>query len=253
LSQQAQFWADSWETVPSSRKPLFGNSDQLFIPRRPETDQAISLPPVPNLPYLALDGGWTQSNSKRLKMTSSALAANDELMDLLRANLRSAEFNRYNLEVYLSIAQICRQNLEMLGSLGRIDSDLKSAAAAATRPQPEEALEALDDALDSVRNIQRERNRALHDLEETWYKTWFPRVAEANGRRFLHELDDVKDHVPDRTVDMTYHIYRQLLLPMQDWFEKVQTVRNRYAKSYNLPERNIPFNWSDTKADSEPR
>jgi len=181
------------------------------------------------------------------------LAENDELLELLRANLRTVEYNRYNLEVYLSIAQICRQNLEMLGSLGRIDSDLKSAAGAAMRPQPEESLAALDGALDSVRNIQRERNRVLHELEETWFKTWFPRVAEANGRRFLHELDDVKDHVPDRTVDMTYHIYRQLLLPMQDWFEKVQAARNRYAKSYNLAERNIPFNWSDTKAASAQR
>ena len=253
MSQQAQFWADSWETVPSSRKPLFGNSDQIFIPRRPETDQAIPLPAVPNLPYLAIDSDWTETNSKRLKAASRMLAENDELLELLRANLRTVEYNRYNLEVYLSIAQICRQNLEMLGSLGRIDSDLKSAAAAATRPQPEEALAALDGALDSVRNIQRERNRALHELEETWFKTWFPRVAEANGRRFLHELDDVKDHVPDRTVDMTYHIYRQLLLPMQEWFEKAQAVRNRYAKSYNLPEKNIPFNWSDTQADSAPR
>ncbi len=253
MSQQAQFWADSWETVASLRKPLFGNSDQLFIPRRPETDQAISLPPVPNFPFLALDSDWTQSNSKRLKMTSSALAANDELMDLLRTNLRSAEFNRYNLEVFLSVAQICRQNLELLESLGRIDRDLKSAAAAATRPQPEEALAALDAALDSVRSIQHERNRALHELEETWFKTWFPRVAEANGRRFLHELDDVKDHVPDRTVDMTYHIYRQLLLPMQEWFDEVQAVRNQYAKSYNLPERKVPFDWSDTAAVPEIR
>jgi hypothetical protein len=252
MSLQAQFWADSWETVPSSRKPLFGNSDQMFVPRRPETDQAIPLPPVPNLPYLTVDRDWAQANASRLQMASRMLAANDELMDLLRANLRSVEFNRHNLEVFLSIAQICRQNLEMLESFERIDSLLKSAQAAAARPQPEEAVAALDEVLGTVKSIQRERNRVLHDLEETWYKTWFPRVAEANGRRFLHELDDVKDHVPDRTVDMTYQIYRQLLLPMQEWFEKVQAVRNEYAKSYNLPRRSVAFNWSDSTALSAP-
>jgi hypothetical protein len=252
MSLQARFWADSWETVPSSRKPLFGNSDQIFVPRRPETDQAIPLPPVPNLPYLTVDRDWAQANTGRLQMTSRMLAANDELMDLLRANLRSVEFNRYNLEVFLSIAQICRQNLEMLESFERIDSLLKSAQAAAARPQPEEAVAALDEVLGTVKSIQRERNRVLHDLEETWYKTWFPRVAEANGRRFLHELDDVKDHVPDRTVDMSYHIYRQLLLPMQEWFEKVQAVRNEYAKSYNLLRRSVMFDWSNSTALSDP-
>ena len=52
-----------------------------------------------------------------------------------------------------------------------------------------------------------------------------PRVAEANGRRFLHELDDVKDHLPDRTVDMTYLVYRELLLPFGDWVEQVRAAR----------------------------
>ncbi|MFB3922034.1 MAG: glycoside hydrolase family 20 zincin-like fold domain-containing protein [Terriglobia bacterium] len=250
MSRQAQFWADSWETIPSAREPLFGNSDQIFIPRRPETDQGIPLPPVPKLPYLAIDSDWTQANSKRLQAASRMLAESDELLGLLHTNLRSVEYNRHNLEVFLSIALMCRQNLEMLGSLGRINNALKSAAASALRAQPEEAVAALDAALESAREIQQERNRALHDLEETWYKTWFPRVAEANGRRFLHELDDVKDHVPDRTVDMTYHIYRQLLLPMQEWVEKVQTVRNAYAKSYKLAEKSFPFSWSDTKVAS---
>ncbi len=27
-----------------------------------------------------------------------------------------------------------------------------------------------------------------------WYKSWYPRVAEASGRWFVGELDDVKDH-----------------------------------------------------------
>jgi hexosaminidase len=251
MSQQAQFWEDSWETIASSRKPLFGNSDHIFVPRRPETDQSISLPPVPRLPFLARDGDWTQSNSKRLKLVSKALAANDELMDLLHANLRSVAYSRDNLEVFLSIAHICRQNLEMLESLQMIDSSLNSAADAGIHAQPEEAVSALDRALDAVADIQVERNRVLHDLEKTWYKTWFPRVEEANRRRFLHELDDVKDHLPDRTVDMSYQVYRELLLPMQAWFDKVLAVRNQYAMSYNLPEREISFHWSDTTVPQE--
>jgi hypothetical protein len=28
----------------------------------------------------------------------------------------------------------------------------------------------------------------------TWYESWYPRVAEANGRRFEHELDDVLEN-----------------------------------------------------------
>jgi hypothetical protein len=88
----------------------------------------------------------------------------------------------------------------------------------------------------------------LADATETWYKSWLPRVAEANGRRFLHELDDVKDHLPDRTVDMTYLVYRELLLPFGNWVEQVRSVRNQYATSHGLPTQSASFDWQDLGA-----
>jgi len=247
LSTQAQFWYDSWDTVASNaRKPIFGNSDRVYTPRHPERDQQIPLPAVPAPGFLTLNYDWTRDNGRRLELTSRSLIENDELLDLLRTNLGRVEFNHYNLEVLLAVAQLCRQNLLMLEDVARLDGFLKSAQAAASRAEPSRAVGALDAALDEVEQIRQQRNTALRDAIATWYKTWFPRVAEANGRRFLHELDDVKDHPPDRTVDMTYLIYRQLLLPLGEWADKVQAVRNRYAQTYNLPVRNDKFDWKDT-------
>ncbi len=54
-----------------------------------------------------------------------------------------------------------------------------------------------------------------------WEKTWFPRVAETNEREFCHELG-VKDHRGDRTLDLTYHILRQIILPIEKWTAKVR-------------------------------
>ena len=88
----------------------------------------------------------------------------------------------------------------------------------------------------------------LARLTETWYKSWYPRVAEANGRRFLHELDDVKDHFPDRTVDMSYLVLRQLQLPVGNWVTQLENVRNDFAAAHNLPPRNFALDWADMKA-----
>ena len=57
----------------------------------------------------------------------------------------------------------------------------------------------------------------------------------------------MKDHVPDRTVDMSYLVYRQLLLPLGEWVEQVQSARNQYAKTNGLPGRRINLDWKDTK------
>jgi len=245
MSAQAQFWSDSWETSPSNaRKPIWGNSNGPFEQPRPARDQNIPLPPLPT-PDLAYRSEWTAQNAARFQLASQFLAQNDELLGLLHDNLPRADLNSYNLEVFLSIGHLCRQNLEMLQGIARIEALLKSASDAAGKNQPKPAVAALDQILRQAKLLRYSRNRVLADATQTWYKSWLPRVAEANGRRFLHELDDVKDHLPDRTVDMSYLVYRELLLPLGNWVEQVRTVRNQYAAAHSLPAQNERFDWKD--------
>ena len=158
------------------------------------------------------------------------------------------EVNHYNLEVYLSIARIYRQNLIMLRDLGRIVDALASAQTYAGHNDGERAVAAVDRALSIAENIRQQRNQALNDAAATWYKSWFPRVPEANGRKFLDKVDDVKDHQPIRTVDMSYLVYRELIYPMGTWAEQVRAIRNQYAGTHHLPAREDVLKWSDTSS-----
>ena len=110
MSHQAQFWSDSWDTVDStSTKPIFGSSREIFSPKRPRKDQTIPLPPPPSAQALTYSSFWASANRERLRLAAKFQVENDELMRLLAANLEKAEFNRYNLEVLLSIAKICHR------------------------------------------------------------------------------------------------------------------------------------------------
>jgi tetratricopeptide (TPR) repeat protein len=175
------------------------------------------------------------------------LASNDELLDLLNENLYRVEFNRYNLELYYAIAQLYRQNIQMLLDLDHINTALQSAQAASAKGDHKDAVGALDQALNMAENIRQQRNRTFADATATWYKSWYPRVPEGNGRKFVDSVDDVKDHLPVRTVDMTYLIYRQLLYPLGDWVREVESVRNEYATAHNMPAQSQPWNWKDTE------
>ncbi|MCZ2148850.1 MAG: beta-N-acetylhexosaminidase [Bryobacterales bacterium] len=245
MSGQAQFWWDSWEVGSSkARKPIWGNSEGIFQPPHAARDQSIPLPPAPS-PDLGYTNDWTKDNAKRLQLAAGFLVENDELLGLLHANLPLADRNGYNLEVFLSIARLDRHNLEMLRGIARMDGLLRGASHAAEGTRAREAVRLADQAIEQAYEIRYSRNKALADTTATWYKSWFPRVAEANGRRFLHELDDVKDHVPDRTADMTYLVYRELLLPFGEWTEQIRAARNSYAATHGLPARNERFDWKD--------
>ena len=247
MSEEAEFWKGSWDLVASSaRKGIWGDyPDVVFQPRLPAQDQTLPLPPVPSSDLLKRDGAWAIENAKRLELASVFHPRNEALIDLLHVSLQSVKFNRYNLEVYLSIAVLYRQNLEMLLGLQKIDNLLASAERAAARADARQAIACVDQALDIAKEIRKARNEALHDVVQTWYKSWLPRVAEANGRRYLLEVDDVKDYLPYRTADMSYLVYRELLLPLGNWYDQLESARNQYAKGYHLPERTDKLDWPD--------
>lgn len=247
MSRQARFWDDSWErTTSRARTPIFGNSQGLFNPPRPAHDQ--TLPPLPRLSAVELkpDGDWSAPNARRLQLAHRFLAENDELLTRIRANLSAVQFNRYNLEVFLSIALLCRENLEMLKDLGRIDELLKTASGMAPTA-PASALAQVDEALELVQCIWRRRNQVYAQVVAKWYKSWLPRVAEANGRRYLDQVDDVKDHLPVRTVDMSYLIYRELQYPLGEWAQSIRASRNQFAKAHGLAPRSGNLEWRNTR------
>jgi hypothetical protein len=246
MATQSQFFETSWDTFGgTSRTPIWGNSNGPFNPPRLANDQRVPLPGVPAAGSLQLDYDWGAANAQRLALAGTSMQANDELLQLLAKNRHSVQFQRYGLEVFGSIAGLARQNLQMLQRLGDIDTALKQARDASAAGDNAAAVAALDRALDAAQVIRRERNTSFHNAVKTWYGSWYPRVGAGNGRDVLAVMDDVKDHLPDRTVDMTYLILRELLLPLGDWYGQVQAVRNDYAQGHGLAARGDGLVWSD--------
>jgi hexosaminidase len=245
LGRQAQFYDDSWEWAPSShRSPIFGNSSEIYKTPKPATDQTLPVLPVPSDRDLSIKSDWSMMNADRLRSAKEFLKENSELIELLHTNLRNVEYHHYNLEVMLSVALLCRQNLNMLVHLQHMDDLMKLASKIALKDVAV-AVSLLDDALDEAETIKTERNETLQSLITIWYEQWYPRVEEANGRRYLNIPDDVKDHRPGRTVDMTYLIYRDLNYPLDKWAEEVQDVRNNVAEKKGLPLRKKQLLWRE--------
>ncbi|MFN7995020.1 MAG: beta-N-acetylhexosaminidase [Bryobacteraceae bacterium] len=251
MSTQAQFWATSWDSEPSGKLPLiFGYSYGIgpFVPHI----STIPLPPVPAGDYLRLGGNWTQENARRLELAWKFLGENDELENLLYANMPAVEFNSHNLEVYLSIATLCRQNLLMFKSLDDANKALEKAQEEAGKLHYTDAVAALDQMLDLAGRIRDDRNQALNDTAVAWYKTFFPRVREANGRHVARSPQNFVNTAPTdaarrRQEDFVYLLEREFSLPFGEWTTQVLQVRNQYAAAHKLPGRAMNFDWQDYK------
>lgn len=245
LSHQAEFWDKSWDWKPSKlRRPVIGNSAGIYDKPRPAMDQTLPSLPVPSVKDLSLDKDWSAENSPRLKSAEVFLKENDELLELLQLNIRNVYTQKYNLRVMHSVAKLCRQNLNMLLDLKHIDSLLKQSSKVALT-DPAASISLLDQTLDLVAIIRDQRNETLKLLTDLWYEDWFPRVKEANGRVYLDQVDDIKDHLPVRTIDMSYLIYREINYPLGKWAEEVIKVRNQFALSNRFSPRINKIDWEN--------
>ena len=249
MSTQAQFFAGSWDSEPSG-PVMFGESYGIgpYTPHH----ATLPLPSVPAGDYLHLKNEWLPDNARRLELAWKSLGGNDELRNLLYKNLPRVESNRYNLEVYFSIANLFRQNLLMLIHLGEINKALETSQNHAAKLQYADAVDALDQTLDTAGRIRDERNQALHDATTTWYKTWFPRVREANGRRVARAPQDFVDTQPTERArrqqeGLLYLLDREFALPFGQWVNDVLEARNRYAAAHKLPAREMKFDWQDSE------
>ncbi|GAB3317090.1 hypothetical protein GCM10027299_08080 [Larkinella ripae] len=248
LSVQAEFHTESWDWIDSPwRSPIKGNSDSLYRQPKPERDQTLPLLPVPAPGTLALASKKYPVNAERLATAKSFLPRYEHALQLLRANKsRTKKTQLYNLEVLESVAALCGQNLRMLVALNRVADRLQAASSAAAA-NPAGAIRQLDAALDMVRQLKTQRDSTLERVTKVWSNEWHPLVEKANGRTFLHQVDDIKDHQPVRTTDLSYLIYRELHYPLEQWWNDVQKVRNEYAQRHQLPLLQKQLNWQQYK------
>ena len=80
----------------------------------------------------------------------------------------------------------------------------------------------------------------LRQLTGTWEKSRLPRNAPAGGRKFLHVMDDVKDHFADRKTDLSYMTAPEESIELEAWCDKLGEIMRSYAKSQSLPVEALP-------------
>jgi hypothetical protein len=68
-----------------------------------------------------------------------------------------------------------------------------------------------------------------------WEKSRFPKGREAGGRKFVHVLDDVKDHWADRRADLSYMIAPEESIGLEQWMKNFAAVIRKYAQKHNVP------------------
>jgi hexosaminidase len=239
LQNQARFFQRSWDRVVSRvRGPGYGNSDGKGLGTT-RYDQTLPSPPSPRLPGLDFVPVYRENYQERLQEAAQRALENDVLVHELLQAMSSVTRNRYNLEVFLSLARLTGHQNRVLLGMREIEDRLESARQAASKGNSKKAARSLAGAYGIAGTITEERKSTFAELQKVWEKSRFPKGREVNGKKFVHILDDVKDHWADRRSDLSYMIAPEESIGLEKWREDLRTLITAYQKQNHLPESKL--------------
>ncbi len=239
LERQARSWGRSWDRVTSRvRGPGYGNSYGKGVGTE-RRDMTLSPPPLPEPPDLKFHPSFALKYEKFLADARERAPENDRLVHGLFANLPRADRNRYNLEVFLAIARFTGRHWQLLLGLADAERSLQQAQAASQKNNPRQAVGHMVAAYNRVERLRKDGERIFQELQAVYEKSRYPKGQSAGGRRFVHVLDDTKDHWADRTPDLSFMIAPERSIGLEKWQKDLHQIMQAYAKQHNVPIRGL--------------
>jgi len=239
LQRQARAWQRSWERVVSRvRGPGYGNS---YGKGHGATryDLTLDPPPLPELPDLKLRRRLSEKYGERFREAAARRLENDRLIHALHENLGRADRNHYNLEVFLSLARFIGGHWRLLEAMAAADRALAQAELAAVRNDPAQAVAHLVSAHNTITGARQQNEGVFAKLVAVFEKSRFPKGRSVGGRKFVHVLDDTKDHWADRTPDMGFMMAPERSTGLDDWARDLEKIIRTYAAEHKTPVRGL--------------
>jgi hexosaminidase len=235
LIEGAQFFTNGWDRVTSTeRGPGYGNSNGKGLGTR-RTDDILVMPEIPQESTLNIPARFTANYSELITRTESMKVKNDELINRLTQYIGQVERNRYNLEVYLSIAYLERYFIITVLTLRDAETLMLRAQSAAADGRPANAVANLVEASNLAGSLITWSNWMWKNLTMTWEKSRYEKGRSMGGRDFVHVLDDVKDHSADRRKGLDYLIAPFQRMDLPGWRTRLNERINTYAAEKKVP------------------
>ncbi|MCE5272594.1 beta-N-acetylhexosaminidase [bacterium] len=234
LELQARYYENLWDLVWSNERGYAYGYSGGKRPIRLQ-DETLSLPALPAGDSLAVKPTFHEKYAAKIAAASELLPANERLQyDLARA-LGEVSRNRYNIEVLGSIAALEGYAVRTMLDLDKAEAFLVRAGEASAKGEHALAVNLMVEAGNVTAANLAVRDKMWRELTAVWEKGRFPKNEDVAGRKFLHVMDDVKDHFADRRRGLDYMIAPFERMDLPGWHKALGERIKAYAAAHKVP------------------
>ncbi len=214
LNEGAYFYMESFER----RVWAWGNIGKTHLPDLPRGDA------------LEYDPFWNRQYAERVKIAGEMLVKMDRAIAICEHNLHAGISNRYDVEIFRSLANLIRHTALTYQDLSNLELSIKTA-----HEQRFVNLEAAYSNLQQAEKIitgQLERRQKVFDeLVALWGETRLPKGMSTKTKQYFFEQDRTR-HFANRVPGMNYLIYDEQLLNLEGYLSDLRKYMQFFKQKF---------------------
>ena len=188
------------------------------------------LPDLPRGDNLEYNEFWNREYANKIDESQEQLKQMERATQIIQANMDIGVKNSYDLEIFTSIAELVKHTCNTYLSLSKLERAIKEAHRQRFLNH-EAAYRALGKAMDIIDTNLNERKEVYDNLVAVWEKSRLPKGLSTPEKKFFHRQDRAR-HFAFRKADMSYLIYDEELLGLEDYKVKLQEYMEWYKQTF---------------------
>ena len=150
--------------------------------------------------------------------------------EIIRDNQAAGIRHSYDLELFTTIVDLVEHTCHTYLALSALEKAIKQAQNQHFVSH-QAAYQAMQQAVGIIDTNLVERHKVYHELVAVWEETRLPKGMSTPDKEFFHRQDRAR-HFAFRRPDMTYLIYDEELLGLEDYRAKLLEYMDWYRQTY---------------------
>ena len=179
------------------------------------------LPDLPRGDAIEYDPFWNTQFKEKVSKSEEMLAKMNKALQIIDDNKKLVTRHKYDLDVFRTCAELIKHTCMTYLDLSNLEYTIKEAHVN-RYVDDNVSLTNLLKAQQIVEKSLKRREVVFNDLVSTWEETRLPKGLSTDDKSFFFQQDRAR-HFANRRADMTFLIYDEQLLDMEDYLEKLKT------------------------------
>ncbi|MEN8227041.1 MAG: beta-N-acetylhexosaminidase [Bacteroidota bacterium] len=188
------------------------------------------LPVLPRGDNLEYDEYWNREYAAKIEESHEQIKQMERAMEIIRINQEAGVKNSYDLVLFTTITELVSHTCNTYLALSELERAIKEAHNQRFLSH-QAAYRSLENAIGIIDANLSERQKVYDELVAVWEKTRLPKGFSTEEKEFFHRQDRAR-HFAFRRADMSYLIYDEELLGLEDYREKLLEYMEWYKKTY---------------------